>query len=41
MSQSAEGWSGRAPASREQVNDQLLRVLVVAEHLRFHALDAC
>ena len=40
MSKLPQGWSGRSPASAKQINDQLLRLLVVAEHLWSHTLDA-
>ncbi|MGH8838287.1 MAG: replication initiator [Jiangellaceae bacterium] len=40
MSQVPQGRSGRSPASPKQISDQLLRLLVVAENLRSHALDA-
>ena len=35
-----QGRSGRSPASLKQINDQLLRLLVVAGDLRCHALYA-
>ena len=40
VSELPQGRSGRSPASPKQINDQLLRLLVVAENLRSHALDA-
>jgi hypothetical protein len=40
VSQSPQGWSGRSSASAKQINDQLLRLLVVAEHLRSDVVDA-
>jgi hypothetical protein len=40
VGQPPQGRSGRSPASPKQINDQLLRLLVVAENLRSHALDA-
>jgi hypothetical protein len=40
VSQPSQGRSGTSPASAKQISDQLLRLLVVAEHLRSHALDA-
>jgi hypothetical protein len=40
VSQLPQGRSGRSPASPKQISDQLLRLLVVAENLRSHALDA-
>ena len=40
MSQPSQGWSSGSPASAKQINDQVLRLLVVAENLRSHPLDA-
>jgi hypothetical protein len=40
VSQPPQAWSGRSPASAKQVDDQLLGLLVVAEHLRSDALGA-
>jgi hypothetical protein len=40
VSQLPQGQRGRSPTSPKQINDQLLRLLIVAENLRSHTLDA-